>query len=465
MSSKFLERIVEPLIVNLMQQSKIPGLALSVIKDGKPFYAKGFGARNLKKNIPFDEDTLFGIGSISKSFTALGIMQLVEQGKIDLQSPVKKYIDFRLGDKKNPIKIHHLLSHSTGYPELLGNIVALTRRLGLIENIIPMSSWNDYMLFINGARKEVVDIPGKRFFYNNDMFTCLGLIIEKVSGMRFEEYIRENVLKPLGMNRSTYLREVYDDDNNTITNYFPLDEEGNLKESDAPIDKFVYAPGGLLSSVYELQNYLIALMNEGKHGQSEIIQKSSIDKMWKPYNKTPELYGHGEPWYGYGWFVEKDFFGYDVIQHGGSVLTATAMVAMIPEIKMAVIMGVNCDDQGLLDPLAHGILAILLGKDINEAVPLLQIQNKLNKLVGKYTTYKDLQSLEIFLENGILYAKIPYPHLPKPIILPLAPENVDELKFVVPIAFPGMKMKGQFFIDEKTSEIRLLVDRYNFHKI
>ncbi len=64
MSSKFLERIIEPLIVNLMQQSKIPGLALSVIKDGKPFYAKGFGARNLKKNIPFDEDTLFGIGSM-----------------------------------------------------------------------------------------------------------------------------------------------------------------------------------------------------------------------------------------------------------------------------------------------------------------------------------------------------------------------------------------------------------------
>ena len=85
--------------------------------------------------------------------------------------------------------------------------------------------------------------------------------------------------------------------------------------------------------------------------------------------------------------------------------------------------------------------------------------------MGKYTTYKGLQSLEIFLENGILYAKIPYPYLPKPTILPLAPENIDELKFVVPIAFPGMKMKGQFFIDEKTDEVRLLVDRYSFRKI
>jgi CubicO group peptidase (beta-lactamase class C family) len=449
MSSKFLERIIEPLIVNLMQQSKIPGLALSVIKDGKPFYAKGFGARNLKKNIPFDEDTLFGIGSISKSFTALGIMQLVEQGKIDLQSPVKKYIDFRLGDKKNPIKIHHLLSHSSGFPELLGTIVAMTRHLDFIENIIPMSSWNDYMLFINGAGKELIDIPDKKFFYNNDMFTCLGLIIEKVSGMRFEEYIRENVLKPLGMNRSTYLREEYDDDDNTITNYLFLDEEGNLKESDAPIDKFLNAPGGLLSSVNELQYYLIALMNEGKQGQRQILQKSSIDKMWTPNNKTPESYGHGEAWYGYGWIVEKDFFGYEVIQHGGSVLTASAMVAMIPEIKMGVIMGVNCDSQELLGPLAHGILAILLGKDINEAVPLLQVQNKLNKLVGKYTTYKGLQSLEIFLENGILYAKIPYPLLPKPIILPLAPENIDELKFVVPIAFPGMKMRLFYHLRQK----------------
>jgi len=467
MSSKFLERIIEPLIVNLMQQSKLPGLALSVIKDGKPFYAKGFGARNLKKNILFDEDTLFGIGSISKSFAALGIMQLVEQGKIDLQSPVKKYIDFRLGDKKNPIKVHHLLSHSTGLPELLGTIVAITRHLGFFENVIPMSSWDDYLLFINGAGTEVIDIPDKRFFYNNDMFTCLGLIIEKVSGMRFEEYIRENVLKPLGMNRSTYLREDYDNDNNAMTGYLPLDEEGNLKESVPPNDKFVYAPGGLLSSVNDLQNYLIALMNEGRQGQSQILQKSSIDKMWTPYNKTPEdsSYGHGETWYGYGWMIEKDFFGYEVIQHGGNILISSAMVAMIPEIKMGVVIGVNCDSSGLLGPLAHGILAILLGKEINKAAPLLQVQNKLNKLVGKYTTYKGLQSLEIFLENGILYAKIPYPYLPKPTILPLAPENIDELKFFVPIAFPGMKMKGQFFIDEKASEVRLLVERYNFHKI
>ena len=179
MSSKFLERKIEPLIVKLMQQSKLPGLALSVIKDGKPFYAKGFGARNLKKNIPFDEDTLFGIGSISKSFTALGIMQLVEQGKIDLQSPVKKYIDFKLGDKNNPIRVHHLLSHSTGFPELLGTIVALTRRMGFIENIIPMSSWNDYLLFLNGAGKEVIDIPDKCFFYNNDYI--LKILIKRVT--------------------------------------------------------------------------------------------------------------------------------------------------------------------------------------------------------------------------------------------------------------------------------------------
>ncbi len=466
MSSKFLGRIIELLIVNLMQQSKLPGLALSVIKDGKPFYSKGFGARNLKKNIPFDQDTLFGIGSISKSFTALGIMQLVEQGKVDLQSPVKKYIDFKLGDKNNPIKVHHLLSHSSGFPDLLGTIVAITRQLGFFENIIPMSSWDDYLLFINGAGKEAIDIPDKRFFYNNDMFTCLGLIIEKVSGMRFEEYIRENVLKPLGMKRSTYLQEDYNNDNNAMTGYLP-GEEGNLKESEVFIDKFVYAPGGLLSSVNELQNYLIALMNGGKHDESQILQKSSVDKMWTPYNKTPEdsSYGQGETWYSYGWMVEKDFFGHEVIQHGGNVLISSAMVAMIPEIKMGVIIGVNCDSQGLLGPIAHGILAILLGKDVNEAVPLLKLQNKLNKLVGKYSTYKGLQSLEIFLENAILYAKILYPFLPKPTILPLAPENIDELKFVVPIAFPGMTMKGQFFIDEKTDEICLIVDRYNFHKL
>ena len=467
MSSKYLAKIIEPLIVDLMRQSKIPGLALGIIKDGQSFYSKGFGARNLERNVPMDADTLFGIGSISKSFTSLAIMQLVEQGKVDLQAPVKKYIDFRLGDKKNPIKVHHLLSHSSGFPELHGSIVNLMRSLGSYEHVIPMSDRDDYLLHINGAKAEAVDEPDKVFLYNNDLFTCAGLIVEAISGVPFEEYVRENIFKPLKMNRTTYLREDYENDNNVMRGYLPIDVKGNLKSSDPPLDKFVYAAGGILSSVNEMQNYLIALMNGGTVDDTHIIKETSLNQMWSPYNKIPEgtSYGKGESWYGYGWVVEKDFFGHQIIQHGGNALTSSAMAAMIPELKMGVIVGVNRDAGGILGPLAHGVLALLLGKDIAEAVPLLQIQAKLSKLVGEYAIYKGLQTLSITLEDMIMYAKFKYPLAPKEQVYPVAIDDFDNLTFHIPIAVPGMTMKGKINIDEESGKIDIVVDRYHFHKI
>lgn len=467
MSSKFLAKIIEPLIVDLMRQSKIPGLAVGVIQVGKSIYSKGFGARNLERNLPLEPSTLVGIGSISKSFTSLAIMQLVEQGKVELQAPVKKYIEFKLGDKKNPIKVHHLLSHSSGIPELHGTIVNLVRSLGSNEHVIPMSNISDYMLHINGAINEAVDEPDKVFLYNNDMFTCLGLIVESVSEMPFEKYIRENILRPIGMNRTTYLREDYESDENSMVGYLLLDEKGNLRPSPPPINKFMYAAGGLLSSVEEMQKYLITLMNGGKINGTQVIQESSINQMWSPYNKIPEdtAYGMGETWYGYGWMIEKDFFGYQVIHHGGNALTSSAMALMIPELKMGVVIEVNRDGGGLLGPLAHGILAILLGKDINEAVPLLKVQATLQKLVGEYAIYKGLQTLSISLENAILYATIQEPFAPLPKKYPIAIDSQEDLTFHIPIAFPNMTMKGQAFIDEKTGKVNLVVDRYHFHKI
>ena len=467
MSSKFLAKLIEPLIVDLMRQSKIPGLAIGIIKEGKPFYSKGFGARDLKKNIPMDVDTLFGIGSMSKSFTSFAVMQLVEQGKIDLQAPVKKYIDFKLGDKKNPIKIHHLLSHSSGFPELHGTIVNILKSLGSYEHVVPMSDSKDFMLHVNGATAENVDEPDKVFLYNNDMFACLGLIVESVTGMKFEEYVRKNIFKPLNMNRTTYLREDYENDDNAMLGYLPLDEKGNLKPSDPPFDRFIYAPGGILSSINELQKYLIALMDGGKVGSNQIIQESSISQMWTPYNKTPEgtSYGSGENWYCYGWMKEKDFFGYEVIHHGGNVLTSSAMAMMIPELKMGVVIGINRDGSGLLGPLAHGILAILLGKDLNEAVPLLKAQATLSKIVGEYAIYKGLQTLTVTLEDMVLYATFERPLAPKPQKFPIAVDDFEDLKFHIPMAIPGITMKGQAFIHEDTGKVDIVVDRYHFHKI
>jgi CubicO group peptidase (beta-lactamase class C family) len=454
--------LLEQEITQLMVDFKIPGLAIGVVKEGLPFYTKGFGARNLEKNLPFTENTLFGIGSISKSFTAIAIMQLMERGVINLQDPVEKYLNFKLGDNSIPIRICNLLSHSSGLPELDGNVTAIARQLGRIDTIVPVSSENDFFLHLNGASSEIFDKPDKFFFYNNDMYTCAGLVVEKLTNMKFEDYIDKHILTPLKMNRSTYLKEEFDKDNDVLTGYLPSEEKSPIRPCSHPFDKFIYAPGGLLSSVKEMQNYIIMLINEGKFNDLEIIKKTSIEEMWKPYIKSP--YGANDAWYGFGWVIEKDFLGDRLIHHGGNVATSTAFLAIVPNKKMGVIIGANCDASVIVEAIARKFLGILLNKDLKKAAPFFNVHERLKPLVGKYKTYKEIETIEVTFNMGILFLKLEDPIEPKPINLPLRLEDFEELKFKVPILYPNKEISVQFFIDDETKKVDLIFDRYYFHK-
>jgi CubicO group peptidase (beta-lactamase class C family) len=101
-----------------MKRGQIPGFSIAVVREGEVIYAEGFGVRDLKKNLPATPDTLYGIGSCTKSFTAMAIMQLVEKGKIGLDDPVDRYVPLKIGSSSKPITIHHLLTHSSGIPNL-----------------------------------------------------------------------------------------------------------------------------------------------------------------------------------------------------------------------------------------------------------------------------------------------------------------------------------------------------------
>ena len=135
---------LELLIAKKMQTLKIPGLSFGVVVDGNPVFSLGFGNRNLEKNLPFTPDTLYGIASQSKSFCAIAILQLAEQGKLDLDASVNKYIDFQLGKPDKPITVHHLLSHSSGLPDL-GARDALKENLKFCYTIVLLSINNQLL--------------------------------------------------------------------------------------------------------------------------------------------------------------------------------------------------------------------------------------------------------------------------------------------------------------------------------
>ncbi len=361
--------------------------------------------------------------------------------------------------KDNPIKIKHLMSHSSGMPSLGVATVLIKRISDIEETFVPLSNTDDFMMHVNSAQNEIADIPGERYFYNNAAFALLGLIIEKLTGELYEDYIKKNILAPLEMNRSIFTREEFEKDEDIMTAYF-TDKERNFKETIHPFDKFIYAAGGLLSSVNELSNYLIMCMNDGKFKDKQIIKSAAIKQWWKPQIETlPGFFGKQQ--YAFGWSTIEDFFGETIVQHGGSTAVSSAMLAMIPEKKFGVIVLGNVGNS-LGDLLASVFLAALLGKNPQEDLPILRLDSKLSKFIGEYQTYKGLTKISITKPGLILIGENKdYPGVVFPII-PLS-DAVDDYNFYIPVG--TLKIPVVFEENTETGQIDFFYERNRFHKI
>jgi len=457
----------ENIVATVMAQARVPGLSIAVVKEHQIIYARGFGARNVKENLPATPHTLYGIGSCTKSFTALAIMQLAEKGKLDLYDPVSRYVPFKLGSKENPITVHHLLTHSSGIPNLGVAEILISRMTGIDEKWIPMSSLDDFFLHINGAFEEIAAKPGKRFFYFNSGYTILGEIIEKVSQMKYEEYVRENILKPLKMERSTFLKEEFEKESDAMTPYFIEAKNGTTTTTPTshPFNKFIYAPGGLLSSVTELSNYLIANMNGGTFQETKILDASLLKEMHKIHVETEmfrSYYGsYGREGYGYGWAILENFFGHKLVGHGGSTGVSSANLAFIPSLKIGVAQAANIGRIPI--PIHLALLALLMGKDPEKDIPFFKIEKKLASLAGVYKSYKGVITLEVTKKGPMLYLESKEKFME--MSMPLIPETdkIENLKFYI-ISAPGERTPVEFTIDP-SGKIDMYVERHRLHKV
>jgi len=450
---------IEQYIVNKIRELKVPGLSIGIIKNREVVYANGFGARDIEKNLPMTKDTLFGIGSISKSITALVIMQLVDQGKIKLSDPASKYIPFKLGDETKPITIHHLLSHTSGIPELDGANYSLDRVVKATDVLIPMSSRTDFLAHLNGAKDEIKFDPGEKFFYNNDMFTCLGLIIEKITKTSLPEYVQKYVFDVLDMKRATYTREGFEGDpeKNTSTFYL-MSKENALEVAPFPYSELLDGPGAILCSVSDLLNYMQALLNDGIFKGREIIKLSSLEKLWTPNIKT----NSDKVSYCYAWSTEKDFLGQRIIQHGGSVCVSSGYFMFSPDRGMGIIIGSNCG-HAQVGSVARAVFALVSGKEIEEALPELKARQRVEPILGKYESYKGINRLEVELQKGVLMATLSNDGGVNK--FPLMAKDLNELKFYIAALTPNKDFVVQFYVDEDERDIYATFERYVFHKI
>jgi CubicO group peptidase (beta-lactamase class C family) len=393
-------------------------------------------------------------------------MQLAEQKKLDVHDPVKKYLpQFKIGKDENPITIHHLLSHSSGIPDLGSADIDINRSLGADEKWIPFTSLDDVLSFINNAKDEVAAEPGKRFFYLNEGYNLLGMIIEKVSNMHYEDYIKEKILKPLRMNRSTFPNDKFESYMDVATPYCIQKKEDTFVATPSPlgiVPRLTYPAGGLISSVAELTNYLIAYLSEGVFEGTRILDSALLTEMYKPHIDVGFSTFFGNRWYGYGWRTDDDFFGHKCVGHSGSILASNADLRFVPDLKLGVAVASNNGMAESVYMIAPIVLATLMGKDPLKEIPIFEIERKMNMVLGEYASYKGIAKVSVVRKGGILFVENKDKLAEQNLALIPESDKLENMRFYIPTS--GMRMPAEFVVDP-SGKIDLYIERNRYHKI
>ncbi|MFW9777740.1 MAG: serine hydrolase [Candidatus Heimdallarchaeota archaeon] len=453
----FVERL-EILISDEMVRHKVPGASIAIVKKDKIVYSQSFGARDLEENLPVTPSTLFNIASVTKSIICLGIMRLEELGKLDRHDPISKHIPCKLGFADAPITIHHLMTHTSGIPEIVGGIahLDLAMEVNIETPFIPFMNWNDFFRHINGATEYVSEKPGNRFYYQNYGYTMLGRIIEVVSGQDLPEFIKQHILNPLQMNESTFLKNQLDKMGDVSSAYKMSEQEGRIVRTSYYRENeiFGYAPGGLFSSVPELANLIIMYLHRGEFRGNKLISSDRIDAMtsihWKE-TANSKLYSStigdfGDSGYGYGLAIHENFYGHKIVHHSGSWIGASAWLAMLPDLELGVVFLSNKHPSPRM--MALSAIVMLLGRDLNKEFPLLRHRNHIEKLAGEYELYKGVGKMKLAAKGGLLQYQFDYWGINSPLI-PLERDDMDSvtLNYYL-VTEVGAKDPVEFEIDE-----------------
>jgi CubicO group peptidase (beta-lactamase class C family) len=391
-------REVESFVGEWLSEERVPGAAVAVVDADGTHYAEGFGARNLERNEPATADTLFGIGSCTKSFTAVAIMQLVESGDLSVEDPVSEYLPHLDDVPGDPITVHELLTHTSGMPGDGSAVPLATRPLGVGHIEVPLSSGEDFRRHVEGsADRRVTD--RETFFYYNSGYTMLGELVEAVSGNSYAEYVREEILDPLRMDRSTFDREAFEDEDDRMTPY--IKQEGDSTEAGFPFDPLIRAPGGLLSSVREMGEYVRMYLNGGELDGASVLSASSIDAMTAPAATSGVYFDDRETTYGYGLTTEP-FLDDTLVGHGGSVAVANFWFGYLEDAEIGVAVGCTTTPETLPDDIGTGVLALLQDEDPVETVPHFRLTDALDAVTGEYETYRDIGSATVERDGGTL---------------------------------------------------------------
>lgn len=356
-----------------------PGCVALVTRQNQVLYNKAFGLANLELNIPMRTEMVFEIGSLTKQFTSVSTLMLIEQGRAGLSDPISKYLDF-CPDAWKSVTIRHLLNHTSGIKDLTS------------MEILSKVSRHDHTPreVIALFEKEPLDFqPGESWNYSNSGYVILGYIIEKITGQEYGNFITENIFKPLKMNNSFY-GNWSGIIKNRVSGY---QKKGSLINADYLSFTLPYSAGALMMTAEDFYTW-----NQALHTY-QIVKKETLDQAFV----KSQLNNGSSTDYGYGWFI-SEMNSSRAFEHSGGIYGQTSFALYLPAEQILVVMFTNRDDR-IPAPFAKEIAAIVVGKEVtsrNEEVEVNLTPETLQKYAGEYEIRKDLV-LSVSLKNEQLF--------------------------------------------------------------
>jgi serine beta-lactamase-like protein LACTB, mitochondrial len=332
---------LEAAITKFMSANSVPGLSVAVVENGKPVWSSGFGMADLENFIPATSSTLYRLGSISKPITSTAVMQLWEQGKLDLDAPVQKYCPAFPEKKEGVITTRLVLGHLAGIRHYKSDSQddLETGNTKHFDDTIE-SGLNFF------KNDPLVDKPGKHFHYSTQGYTLAGCVLEGASHEKYVDYVKTHIFAPAGM------ESTQQDNRFTIvahrTRFYQADKAGKVTNADFLDSSYKIPGGGWLSSADDMAGFEVAILNDS------LLKRATRDLMWTPLKPADG----SEDTYGLGWGVRKDLAGMAAGHSGGQQGTSTSFL-IAPGQRAGVVVLCNIESVGASD-LAEELLRIVV---------------------------------------------------------------------------------------------------------
>ena len=337
-------------ISKLMEEWKVPGLSIAIVKDKEVTLSQGFGMRSRKDDLEVTPETLFAIGSCTKAFTAVSMGILVDEGKVEWDKPVREYLpDFKMYDPyvTENMTPRDLLTHQAGLPrhDLLWSGSSLTRKelFGRLRYLEPNKGFRSF------------------YQYQNLMYMTAGYLVGQVAGSTWEEFVQKRILNPLDMANTNFSVTKSQESSDFALPYAEVKagvDEIPFKNIDA-----MGPAGSINSSVTDMVKWILLNLDNGKHGEEQIISEGSLNQLHSPQIVMQEPIKHEEllySTYGMGWAI-LTYRGHHILSHGGGIDGFSAQVSLIPRDNVGIVILTNMSGTSIPSIIAFNLYDRFLG--------------------------------------------------------------------------------------------------------